>query len=182
MELPVLAPEIVAVLINEWATVPQERSARPWGGYPEEASPARAGVRSGWPAGEALPADEAVREAGDALYPLFEAADGVELAARANTVIECLGLRPCVREDGESWGWCLPSHSSESRVLCGAMLAAVLDVVGSARGAGLGICGAEDCGDVYLDPTGARRRRYCTPRCQTRQRVREHRRRNRRVP
>ncbi|MFC7405222.1 CGNR zinc finger domain-containing protein [Georgenia alba] len=163
--LPDLPASLVTDLVNEWGTVPARVSSRPWTGFPEPTAPWRRALEAAWP--DAAPGDAEIARASDAVHPVFAA--GVEERRNLlNGLVERVDLQPLLLPSARGW-----STGRRTEMLVGAMVATLVRAVDA--GHRLGVCAAADCADVYLDGSPAQNRRFCSVRCQGRERVRAHR-------
>lgn len=172
MPIPGLSLGCVVSLINEWGTIPQRVTMHPWGGFPDADAPDRLRLAREW--GKPVPSDATVRTAADALYPVFNTGDAGERVRLLNDWIRRTVLAPrlCADAGGGRLGWDVAQDADR---LFGAMIVPLLDAVGGDRPVRLGVCADERCADVFADSSPRQNREYCSTRCQTRHRVREHR-------
>ncbi len=96
---------------------------------------------------------------------------------RLNTLLRDLGSNPqIVRHDGHPWHMHYSSSDAPiaHRIASGAAmgLALLITEQGFDR---LGVCGADNCYDVFVDTSRNRSRRYCNQTCSTKVNVAAHR-------
>ncbi len=174
--VPQLPLSLVVDLINEWGGVPQEVSRRPWNGYPGPDSAVRLAFEAAWPEDAGAVSDAEISAATDRIYPVFTAEWPAGTARALNVLTSELGLAPemigCPH--GVRRGW---STADALDRLPAALLATLVDHLASSPADTFGICGSGDCADVFVDISPRHNKLFCSPRCQTRERVRAHRRR-----
>lgn len=180
--VPVLSLACVTGLVNEWGTVPQRVSPRPWAGYPGPASAERRRLEEEWagaPGAGPPPGDAAVVVAADAVHPVFAATRPGDRARLLDALVARLGLVPRVVAGGGAGdlalGWAVPRAGDR---LTAALVVALLPPPAGPtadRPPRLGTCGADDCADVFADVSPRRDRAYCSARCQARQGARQRR-------
>lgn len=118
----------------------------------------------------------AVRAVRERIRPVFDAAPG-EAAAVLNGLLEEYAVRPYLSDhDGSPWHL----HVAKPGATWADWLAATtaLGLAGFAAGHGfdaLGVCAANDCERVFVNPAERRPRRFCTPTCASRTRVASYR-------
>ncbi|CAN5687867.1 CGNR zinc finger domain-containing protein [soil metagenome] len=106
------------------------------------------------------------------LDEVFYAPDEETAAALINQLLRDLDLGPYLTKHDGRWHFhyapdsALPGHRVAASAVMG--LAAVIAEYGFGR---LGICSADDCGDVFVDTSRNRSRRYCNDLCSTRMNV-----------
>ena len=180
--VPILSLACVTGLVNEWGAVPQRVSSRPWTGYPGATSAERRSLEGEWGAARdagPAPDDAAVVAAADAVHPVFAASRPAEHARRLDGLLSTLGVAPRVEvrdgADGLALGWAVPRRDDR---LTAALAVALLPAPAGpppVRAPRLGVCGADDCADVFADVSPRQDRAYCSPRCQARDRARARR-------
>lgn len=175
--VPTISVDLVTDLVNEWATLPQELSSRPWTGYPNDDSIFRQKLYKQWPQALPIPPDSEITSTTDHVYPLFLAESAEELSALFNQEFQTHQPQSIttVHNGRISRNWAV-QHSQS--VLPVAMLLSIMNQIDHQEFGLLGCCAAKDCGDVYVDSSQPKTKRFCSARCQTRERVREHRRRH----
>jgi predicted RNA-binding Zn ribbon-like protein len=128
-----------------------------------------------------LSADEVaeLRQAADALYGVFAAADVQEAALRLNELLAA-AHPPRLTTHGGNFDWHLHIDGDDDAPMGEWFLTAsclALAVLLAERQQLPGrICAAPGCGTAFVDLGGGSERRYCSSRCATRQRVAAHRR------
>lgn len=167
-----LPGSLVVHLVNEWGDAPREAAHEEQQPYPSRAS-----LRSADPelwAQVRMPVEAELVAIANLLHPVFTAPSGAECAARLSELVVAARLAP--RIDAEGWtvrvGWQAPSDRA---VLAGAVLTLLEQLRSDPDATRLGTCSGEDCVDVYVDRSPARRRRFCSLTCQNRERARAYR-------
>jgi hypothetical protein len=175
--VPRLPITVVADLINEWGSTPQAVSSRPWHGYPGPDSPFRRAFDQCWDQHAHPVSDEDIAAAVDEVYPGFAAQSAGDAASHLNGLVATVGLAPRLEpaSHGIEQAWTVTDPRSR---LVAALLASVIDHLAHTPEHRLGVCGSSDCADVFVDVSPRRNRSFCSTRCQTRERVRAHRRRH----
>ena len=119
---------------------------------------------------------DAVRAVRERLRPVFTLPAG-EAAAVLNGLLADYAVRPYLSDhDGTTWHLHVAGPEATWAEWLGA--ATALGLAGFAAGHGFGsagVCAAEDCERVFVNPAPRRVRRFCTPTCATRTRVATHR-------
>lgn len=120
---------------------------------------------------------EEVHEVRARVRRVFESADEDETARRVNDLLTAYGALPrMTRHNGRSWhvhyGPATGSLADRLAAIAAMGLAAVMCEFGRER---FGLCAAGDCGDVFVDTSKNRSRRYCNDTCSTRTNVAAHR-------
>jgi hypothetical protein len=109
----------------------------------------------------------------DQMWPVFGEPESAVRADLLNAELAAACLRPVTSAVGDlQW---LTGHDSPVPALaacCVITLLAAVDRFGWDR---LGACAGADCVDVYADQQGRTRRRFCSPTCLNRARVRAYR-------
>lgn len=121
-------------------------------------------------------ADEAelaeVRKVRARLEEVFHAADEAEACRLLNRLLEDYAAKPYLTDHDGKWHFhYAPDNAPASQRLATSTamgLATVITEFGINR---LGVCNADDCGDVYVDMSRNRSRRYCNDLCSTRTNV-----------
>ncbi|WP_159441853.1 CGNR zinc finger domain-containing protein [Williamsia sterculiae] len=119
---------------------------------------------------EWLPDDAVVQAAADEVWEVFDAPDRAE---RLNALLARTRLQPRLTLAGDL-RWHSPARSVAG-ILLARFTATTLDAVRLVGWDRLGVCGAADCVDVFIDDGGRAHRRYCSTTCLNRTRVRDHR-------
>jgi predicted RNA-binding Zn ribbon-like protein len=116
---------------------------------------------------------KAVRER---LRTVFHA-DESEAVHLLNDILADTGAAPYISDhDGTPWHMHYSAHDAPVAQRIGSGAAMGLATLIVERGfSRLGICQAENCGDVYVDTSRNRSRRYCNATCSTRVNVAAHR-------
>lgn len=178
MGMPTLVPSLpintLVELVNEWATVPQQVSLHPWTGYPSANNHARTELRVAWPQELPEPGDEMIVEAVDRIHSVFSADWPNDVASALNGLVSELRISPMAtsRNDEVHTGWSVPDPSDLLTVMLAVSLLDHLMVEPTSR---LGICESSSCADILVDRSPTRSKHYCSARCRTRERVRDHR-------
>lgn len=169
----VVVPEVPAswlvALVNGYGTRPRVVSGEQ--DRPREDLEALAGL----PAVVRLARPDLVRIA-DGLWPVFAAPTPKEGADTLRRLLDGSRLAPTVDADGRSW-W-VTSRAGTAELVTAGCAVTLLAIVSTGGWSRLGTCDGADCADVYLDTSG-RSRRYCSPTCLNRARVRAYRARQR---
>lgn len=175
--VPSISISTVVELVNEWATVPQEVSLHPWAGYPGADNHARAELRQVWPQELPEPGDEMIVEAADRIHTVFSATWPNEVASALTGLVSELRISPMAtsRNDEVHTGWSVPDQGDLLTVMLAVSLLDHLKIEPTSR---LGICESSSCADILVDHSPSRSKHYCSVRCRTRERVRDHRARN----
>jgi predicted RNA-binding Zn ribbon-like protein len=108
---------------------------------------------------------------------VFEAADEAGTARLVNDLLTESATTPqMARHNGGRWHmhyWSVKGSIADRLAAIAAMgLAAVMCEFGRER---FGVCAADDCGDVFVDTSKNRSRRFCNDTCSTRTNVAAHR-------
>ena len=115
---------------------------------------------------------EPVRALRPELRAIFEAPNEKEAAARINALLARSGAAPQMTDHDGKWHLHFAADDAPlaDRVAAVAAmgLATVIVRWGWKR---LGVCGADDCKDVFVDTSRNKSRRYCDPSCSTRMNV-----------
>ncbi len=110
---------------------------------------------------------------------VFEAENESSAAEIINRLIHDAKTSPYLTDHDGHWHMHYTSMqapiSDRIGAICGMVLAAVVERYGIER---LGICAAEDCGDVFIDTSRNRSKRFCNDTCSSRTNVAAYRARN----
>lgn len=110
------------------------------------------------------------------LRKVFEAETQADAAARINDLIVGAGTLPQLTDHDGHWHLHYTSTNAplvdRLAAIVGIAMAQVLARYGKER---FGICGGDECGDVFLDTSKNRSKRYCNDLCSNRANVRAHR-------
>ncbi|TWH20176.1 putative stress-induced transcription regulator [Prauserella rugosa] len=123
---------------------------------------------------------EALREAAPQLREVFAAASVDEAVTRINALLARYASPPRLTSHGGVHPWHLHADRDDDGPLVdwfmsSTGLAMAFALAERQRPPG-GICASESCRRPFADPGGGSPRRYCSPRCATRERVAAHRR------
>lgn len=174
LHVPQLPIQLVIELINEWATTPQQVSTRPWNGYPAPDAKPRRKLMDIWPSNITEPDDRSIAHACDRVYPIFTARWPDATASVLNDVIA--DTRLCPRIDAGDNAVHLHWSIEHPKQLMPAMLiASLLGHINQAPRDRFGTCESSTCADVLVDRSPTHTKHFCSPRCQTRERVRAYR-------
>lgn len=168
--VPALPLPTVVSLINEWGSMPALVSVKPWAGYPAADSTFRQEFAAAWGEDAAAVTDDTIVQSADILYPVFAMTNAPARTRVLNRLCTRTGLTPQLRDDpdgGLAW-----QVSRDRERLLAAMLVPLLVTIAADGPSRLGICTAADCADVFVDESPTQNRAYCSTRCQTRERVR----------
>ncbi len=112
----------------------------------------------------------------DRLEQVFYAPDETAATSLINGLLQEYDVRPYLTDHDGRWHFhYAPEGSSLGRRVATDVtmgLAALIAEYGFER---FGICSADDCGDVFVDMSRNKSRRYCNDLCSARVNVREHR-------
>ncbi|WP_347031158.1 CGNR zinc finger domain-containing protein [Brevibacterium paucivorans] len=174
LHVPQLPIQLVVELINEWATTPQEVSTRPWNGYPAPDSAPRRKLMDIWPSSIIEPDDRSIAHACDDVYPIFTAPWPYATANHLNNAIVDTRLSPRADagDDTVHLHW---SIEHPDQLMSAILVASLLGHVNQAPQNRFGTCESTTCADVLVDQSPTHTKHFCSPRCQTRERVRAHR-------
>ncbi|MFC5426330.1 CGNR zinc finger domain-containing protein [Brevibacterium otitidis] len=174
LSVPHIPVQAVVEIINEWATTPQEISTRPWSGYPGGDSTARRELLDVWPSNVAEPDDASIVRACDLIYPVFTVQWPIETANYLNRAIVEYGVAPWLTgtQDALQLRW---STNHVEEFMTAIIVVSLLEHVSAAPRERFGICESTTCADVLIDHSPTHTKHFCSPRCQTRERVRAHR-------
>jgi hypothetical protein len=174
LAVPTVPIGIVVEFVNEWGTVPQQVSPRPWRGYPDADSPARRALRTVWPRGLKQSDDAEIALACDLVYPVFAARGPEEMAERLEIgIVECgMTAHAGSGPEGIRVGW---RTDRADRLLRAIFVASLLRHLTEAPGEPLGVCASPTCADVLVDRSPTHTKHFCSTRCQTRERVQAYR-------
>lgn len=124
-----------------------------------------------------------VREVRDRLRAVWETTSDRQRARLLNRLLAEAGTMPQVTDHGGDWHLHYVPMEAPIAQRLAAMAAMGLAVVVSDYGhERLGICGADNCRDVYVDTSRNRSRRYCDDTCASRMNVAAYRARQKRRP
>lgn len=156
-------------LINEFAPQPRAEAGESQDPYPDLSEHDQ-------PMIAAEVANDARTQVAARLWAVFAAEDRVSGAAAMNELLADAKLSPRISAGGEL-EWMTSTRSPESR-LAASCAAALLEAVRRYGWDRLGICDGRGCVDAFIDRQTRTTRRYCSPTCLNRARVRAHRARN----
>ena len=164
-----LRPYALVTLVNEWGTRPRVEAGEQGQPFPD---PGVVGLDAG------ADPDDLVRVA-DLLHPVFAAASVGERVRRLDALLVDTGLTVRLREapTGQAYEEWEPARAVDALLV--ATLRTLTEVVQTRGPAAIGVCGGEECVDVWIDAPRGRPRRYCSSQCGGRVRVAAHRRRQR---
>lgn len=119
-----------------------------------------------------------LREAAGRIRRVLAARTTAEAAAGVNTLLAA-AHRPRLTDHGGASHWHVHTDSCDDAPVAewfaaSAGLVLALLLTDRQRPPG-GVCGADDCGRVFIDTGSGSARRFCSRRCATRSRVRAHR-------
>ncbi|MDQ4024990.1 MAG: CGNR zinc finger domain-containing protein [Actinomycetota bacterium] len=115
---------------------------------------------------------EALRALRAPLRAIFEAPDEKEAARRINELLARSGAAPQMTDHDGHWHLHFAADDSPLADRIAAVAAMGLATVVVRWGwERLGVCGADECADVFVDTSRNRSRRYCDPSCSTRMNV-----------
>jgi CGNR zinc finger protein len=155
----------VVTLINEYADITRDVAGEADHPYP---SPRRIAAFAGDEANLVAVANE--------LHPVF--ARPGQAFGILNRLADRDDLRHRFGPDGRL-GWTRPARSDR---LASAAAVGLIDFIDIHGAEPLGICAADNCVDVYVDASQARRRAYCSDRCNNKTRAARWRARHRSDP
>lgn len=162
-ELRELTPDDLTWTVNWYATRCREASGSGSAPYPDARD-----VTGDLP----VPLADIVRVA-DRLWEVFASRDESIGAHHLNDLLDHAAVSPRVSPDGQISWWSRHDSPDELFTATAAVsLANAIHVHGWKR---LGVCAASDCSDVYIAQTKRNARRYCSPKCLNRSRVRDFR-------
>lgn len=167
--VPEVPPSWVVSLVNGYGTQPRLVSGEQ--DRPREELEDLAGL----PEAVGLARPDLVRIA-DGLWPVFAAPTPTEGADALRRLLDGSELAPTVDDEARSW-WVTARTGTAGLVTAGCAVT-LLAIVSRGGWSRLGTCDGADCADVYLGTSG-RSRRYCSPTCLNRARVRAYRARQR---
>lgn len=118
-----------------------------------------------------------VHELRGRMRAVFESTDEADTARLVNDLLtESAATPQMARHNGGGWhmhyGSASGSIADRVAAIAAMGLAAVMCEFGRER---FGVCAAQDCGDVFVDTSKNRSRRYCNDTCSTRTNVAAHR-------
>ncbi|WP_460753600.1 CGNR zinc finger domain-containing protein [Nocardiopsis oceani] len=116
----------------------------------------------------------AAKAVAERLWPVFGTDGDTQRARRLNDLAGTVGLAPRIRADG-TLAWV---GSSGELARC---VVTLIESVVSHGWEASGTCAGDDCVDVFVRTSGRGSRRYCSPTCLNRSRVRAYRARQRRT-
>ncbi len=109
----------------------------------------------------------------DRLWPLFEELEPVNRSARLNALLTASALTPQLDASGATrWH---SSRTDPAALLTAGCAAALLAAVNGHGWQRLGVCAGTDCVNIFIDQQRRTARRYCSPTCLNRARIRAHR-------
>lgn len=109
----------------------------------------------------------------DQLWELFATQGAANRAAAMNQLLTHHQIQPALDGEGQL-RWHTPDTSAED-LLAAACVTSLTDAVRHYGWQRLGTCQGCDCVDVFIDQAGRTPRRYCTPTCLNRAKVRAYR-------
>jgi hypothetical protein len=120
-----------------------------------------------------------LREAGALLHEVFTARDTAEAAGRINALLAGRAQAPRLTSHGGITGWHLHVDSDDNApwgewFLTSSCLALAI-LLAERQQPPAGICASPSCGRPFVNTGRGGERRYCSPRCGTRERVAAHR-------
>lgn len=164
--VPPVPLQWLVTFINDYAAQPRDTAGESGQPYPDLTGGEHPAVAS------QLDAIALAAIAGT-LWPVFAATGTGQKAAALNRLLRDAGLTPSITPDGQlSW---TTRHRAAAPVLAAGCAVALLGAVESVGWDRLGTCAGSDCVDVYIDRRGRTPRRYCSPTCLNRARVRAYR-------
>ncbi len=108
----------------------------------------------------------------DRLEQVFYAPDEAAAARLINELLEELDVKPYLTDHDGKWHFhYVPEGAPLGRRLASATVMGLATVIAEFGFDRLGICSADDCGDVFVDMSRNRSRRYCNDICSTRMNV-----------
>lgn len=164
--VPLVTPSWLVTFVNEYADQPRREageSGQPFPGLTNGEHPTVAAQLSA----------AALAEIASALWTVFAAEGAAAKAAALNRLLSGADLTPAVTAEGQlRW---TTGHRTAAAILIAGCAIALLGAVESVGWEKLGTCAGSDCVDVYIDHRGPTPRRYCSPTCLNRARVRAYR-------
>jgi hypothetical protein len=167
-KVPAASRTWLVAFVNAYAHVPRRAAGQD--------PPLPASLPGGPGLATAIELDSAV-DVADGLWPIFAADNPAEQQARLNLLLDAARLSPVLGTQAQL-GW-QSRHTDPVELLRASCAVALLQAVLELGWSRLGICAASDCVDAFIDTQRRRARRYCSPTCLNRTRVRTHRHRHR---
>ena len=110
------------------------------------------------------------------LEEVFHASDETQAALLLNRLLEDYGGKPYLTDHDGKWHFhYVPDGAPASQRLASSAAMGLATVVSEFGIKRFGVCGADDCADVFVDMSRNRSRRYCNDLCCTRTNVAAHR-------
>lgn len=166
--VPVVSAAWLVWLINEFGTQPRIAAGEAEAPFPEMGPDVPGSAKSA--------SVSELAELADSLWPMFSEPTPAGKASKLNILLKTANLTPVVGEQGDLC-WFTPGSPAQN-ILQAGCVSTLLHAVQQAGWRRLAVCDGADCADVHLDQTG-RPRRYCSPICLNRARVRAFRQRQR---
>ncbi|WP_328442947.1 CGNR zinc finger domain-containing protein [Amycolatopsis sp. NBC_00438] len=120
-----------------------------------------------------------LREAARELREVFAASDVVEAASVLNRLFAAYAGPPRLTDHEEGFGWHLHVDTADDgpwdRWLVTSSALGLATLLADCQGPPGGLCASPSCGKPFAHLGGGSPRRYCSPRCATRERVAAHR-------
>lgn len=161
-QVPDVSVEWLVDLVNEYGHRPRVAAGESDHRYPALAGTPVARVAR----------RELVRTA-DALWAVFASATTAQRAAVLTRLLAAGHLTPAIDPEGARL-W-MTAHTAPHARLSAGCATALLAMVEEHTWNRIGVCACVDCDDVYVDVERRRVRRYCSPVCLNRARIRAHR-------
>jgi hypothetical protein len=166
--VPVVPAAWLVWLINEFGTEPRRAAGQAESPYPNVGPDA--------PGPAKVASDAELAKLADSLWPVFSEPTPAHKASTLNILLETANVTPLIGEQGDLC-WFTPDSPAPHTLHAGCV-AALLHAVQQTGWRRLAVCDGADCADVHLNQTGGQRR-YCSPTCLNRARVRAFRHRQR---
>lgn len=163
--VPDIALQWLALFINGFAAEPHAVAGVD-AVHPDRATRGQPGVAAG------VSSDDKAGLA-DQLWSVFARPDPVDRAAALDQLLRRYRLAPTIDGVG-GLHWITPL-TDPTGLLGAACVACLLDAVRTLGWARLGICDGLDCVDVYVDEAARTPRKYCSPTCSNRAKIRAYR-------
>jgi len=120
-----------------------------------------------------------LRKAARELREVFAASDAVEAASALNDLFARYAGPPRLTDHEDAYGWHLHVDAADDgpwdRWLVTSSALGLATLLADRQGPPGGLCASPSCGKPFAHLGGGSPRRYCSPRCATRERVAAHR-------
>ena len=164
--VPVIDLRWLVLLVNEFGSQPRAAAGESDMAYPDLSDRGQPGIAAGL-------TDAALAQLAGQLWAVFGAPSLSSQVAALNALLHNAQLEPTVDADG-LLVW-TTGHTDPARQLAAGCATALAEAIRTHGWKRIGICAGHDCVDVYIDQHGRSPRRYCSPTCLNRGKIRAYR-------